>query len=464
MKPKRLIPLFLLPALAALGSCISPQDEPDECQDCDLQQIALQVQENGGASTRAGRPLYSNEQDQQVDHVALYICYYGNQDGQGQPVTTGEKANNKIAAVKHIDNWASESKDYANGRRDYLVLMGESRVPEGATYKIYAIGYTYNQADNTKTEYTVTPEEGTTANLEDYLKGLKKGDTFPENLVLGLNPAGEEIFAGTNTEDDGLIRLNPVGGFTTTVVLHRQVAGVYVYVKDIPQRDEAKTLRLTAACDNDGLVLGEFDSEDYGQGKGTGKKVVNGTAPKEDIGNTKRSTVCSIDFTQWKDVTTGQWKNPYDEANQNPAFVEGAYFVGSFVIPFAAPKTTTDGSTDESTDVHSLQLELYGEDNNAPLKTWPVLLADNDPQTKEFTRYTWSGSEFTAEMVTETRRSYSLLRNHLYCIGSKNADNSTDDDDPLPLGNANEIILKAVAEWDVIYDMILEPERTPNRN
>ena len=455
MKPKHLIPLFLLPALAALGSCISPQDEPGECQDCDLQQIALQVQENGGASTRAGRPLYSNEQDQQVDHVALYICYYGNLDGQGQPIAG--KENNKIAAVKHIDNWASESKDYANGRRDYLVLMGESRVPEGATYKIYAIGYTYNQADNTKTEYTVTPEEGTTANLEDYLKGLKKGDTFPENLVLGLtSAAGEEIFAGTNTEDDGLIRLNPVGGFTTTVVLHRQVAGVYVYVKDIPQRDEAKTLRLTAACDNDGLVLGEFDSEDYGQGQGTGKKVVNGTTPKEGIGNTTRSTVCSIDFTQWKDATTGQWKNPYDEANQNPAFVEGSYFVGSFVIPFAAPTQAT-GSTEEV--YHSLQLELLGEDGTV-LKTWPVLLSDEDPQVKEqFTRYTWDNTEFKEENITETREAYSLLRNHLYCIGSKDTDGDTDDDEPLPLSNANEIILEAVAEWDVIYDMVLEPER-----
>lgn len=456
MKPKHLIPLFLLPALAALGSCISPQDEPGDCQDCDLQQIALQVQENGGASTRAGRPLYSNEQDQQVDHVALYICYYGNLDGQGQPIAG--KENNKIAAVKYIDDWTGESDTYANGRRDYLVLMGESRVPEGATYKIYAIGYTY-QPGNT-TEYTVTPEGGTMQNLETYLKRLKKGDTFPENLVLGLNTAGEEIFAGTNTETDGLIRLNPVGGFATTVVLHRQVAGVYVYVEDIPQRDQAKGLRLTAACDNDGLVLGQFDTEDYGQKEGKGNRVVNGTQAQPDIDNNNRATLCSIDLTQWKD-DNGAWTNPYDAANPHPAFVEDSYFVGSFVIPFAAP-TTTDGNT----DVHSLQLELYGEDNNAPLKTWPVLLAEDDLQTEAFTRYTWNEEQktFTEATVTETRRSYSLLRNHLYCIGSKDADGNTDKDDPLPLSDANEIILETIAEWDVIYDMILEPERTPNRN
>ena len=240
MKPKHLIPLFLLPTLAALGSCISPQDEPGDCQDCDLQQIALQVQENGDASTRAaGRPLYSNEHAQMVDHVVLYICYYGNVDAA--------QADNQIAAIKYIDDWTGESDTYANGRRDYFTLVGENRVPADATYKIYAIGYTYRAGN--ETEYTVASEGGTTIQpLEKYLKGLKKGDTFPENLVLGLgSAAGEEIFAGTNTEDGGLISPNDVGGFATTVVLHRQVAGVYVYVKDIPQRDQAKGLRLTAA-------------------------------------------------------------------------------------------------------------------------------------------------------------------------------------------------------------------------
>ena len=451
MKVKDLIPLCF--ALSALGSCISPQDETGDCTDCSEQQIILQVQESDEASTRAGRPLYSNQHAQMVDHVALFVCYHDNDD-------TTDKPDNQIAAIKYIDDWTGESDTYANGRRDYFTLVGENRVPADATYKIYAIGYTH-RSDN-KTEYTVASEGGTKAQLETYLKSLKKGDTFPEKLVLGLSDAaGEEIFAGTNTEDGGLISPNDVGGFATTVVLHRQVAGVYVYVEDIPQRDQAKELRLTAACDNDGLVLGQFDTEDYGQNERKDNRVVNGTQPRSGIDNSTRATLCSIDLTEWKDGTGG-WKNLYDADNRNPAFVEGAYFVGSFVIPFAAPTQTT-GITDEP---HSLQLELYGDDDTKPLQTWPVLLSGKDPQAGTFTRCTWDeeNGRFTSEEVTETRRSYSLLRNHLYCIGSKNADNSTDDDDPLPLGNANEIILKAVAEWDVIYDMILEPERTPNRN
>ena len=438
--PKR---LTLLAALTALGACISPQDEPADCQDCGQQQIILQVQENGGATTRAGRPLYSSQQQQMVDHVALVVCYYGNNGD-------ASKLDNKIAAIKHIDNWVKEStEDPGLGRRCYVSLMGSSRVPEGvATYKVYAIGYTHqtDNADpskNNETEYTVGTE-----NLETYLKSLRIGQTFPENLTLGLTAPGEEIFAGTNTESGGLIQSNEAGGFTTEVILHRQVAGVYMYVSDIPSPDQARELRLTAACDNDGLVLGKFDSKIYQNGQGTtADKVVNGTNAHEGISNVNRATLCSIKLSEWQE--NGVWKNPHEGEAQ---FKPGSYFAGSFVIPFAAPSET---------DAQSLRLELWGDDTSkGTLQTWSVKLPDGDPQTKEFTLRIWDEStqQFTTKKVTESPDAFSLLRNHLYCIGNRDADNGTGKDEPLPLSDANPIILQVVAEWDHVYDMELEPE------
>lgn len=442
MKTKHFIPLTLLSALATLGACISPQDEPGDCQDCGFQQIALQVQENGGATTRAGRPLYSSQQQQMVDHVALYICYYGNEDDATKP-------DNTIAAVKHLDNWMDESAPYDNGQRYYLSLMGDNRVPEGATYKIYAIGYTHRTGN--ETEYTANNK-----NLEDYLKGLKEGDKFPENLVLNLSgEPDEEIFAGTHVKDaansDGLIHTNDAGGFVTTVLLHRQVAGIYMYVTDIPKMDQPKELRLTAACDNDGLVLGHFDSEDYENGKGKGDYVVNGTNANTKINNTNRTTLCTITLEDWKGENDA-WQNHYDPDNKEPKFAENSYFAGCFVIPFAAPDATGTES------VQSLKLELYG-DNDKVLQTWPVKLPDNDPQTNEFNLYTWDKDKgFTSNMVnTETQDAFSLLRNHLYCIGSKDTDKDTDDDKPQSLSDDTPIILEVIAEWDHIYDMELEP-------
>lgn len=438
MNLKHLIPLCL--ALSALSSCISPQDEASDCNDCNQQQIILQVQENSAATTRAGRPLYSNEPNQLVDHVALFICYYGNND----------KPDNQIVAVQHITDWEKESTEYDNGRSYHLNLMGSNRVPEGkANYKIYAIGYT--DREKYKTEYTYDGKS-----LHEYLASLRADSEFPKNLTLSLNSSttpGEEIFAGINTETDGLIHSNEAGGFTTRVVLHRQVAGVYMYVKDIPQRDQATELRLTAACDNDGLVLGRFDNNEYTNGQGTGSEyVVNGTASNNTINNENRATLCTINLNAWKE--NGTWKNPYDATNKNPAFQSGSYFAGSFVIPFAAPTETS---------ATSLQLELYGGESQTQtlLKTWNVKLPQDDAQVQTyFTRWTWQDNGFTSVQKSETQEAYSLLRNHLYCIGTKDKDDSTEDDKPISLSDGNEIILKVIAEWDIIYDMQLEPKPT----
>lgn len=436
MNIKHLIPLCL--ALFALSSCISPQDEASDCNDCNLQQIILQVQENSAATTRAGRPLYSNEPNQLVDHVALFICYYGNEGDEDKP-------DNRIVAVQHITDWEEESTEYDNGRSYHLNLMGSNRVPEGeANYKIYAIGYT--DREKYKTEYTYDGKS-----LHEYLASLTADSDFPKILTLSLNSRtpGEEIFAGINTETNGLIHSNEAGGFTTRVVLHRQVAGVYMYVKDIPQRDQATELRLTAACDNDGLVLGRFDNNEYTNGQSKDSEyVVNGTASNNTINNENRATLCTIDLNAWKD-DNGQWQNHYDKSNQNPAFQLNSYYAGCFVIPFAAQPDNT----------LSLQMELYGTDTT-PLQTWKVKLPDEDTQVKEFLRYEWKDGKFVSDKVTETQEAYSLLRNHLYCVGTKDKDESIEDDEPISLSDGNEIILKVIAEWDIIYDMQLEPKPT----
>lgn len=260
------------------------------------------------------------------------------------------------------------------------------------------------------------------------------GTPSPENLVLTLSEApGEEIFAGSaefTTSDSG--------GFYEPITLNRQVAGVYMYVSAIPNIDQAKELRLTAAADNDGLVLGQFDNEDYGQNEGKGNKVVNGTKAKSEEG---RYTLCTINFNEWKDEDEN-WQNHYTDAT----FQKDSYFSSSFVIPFAAQK-----------EVQSLQMELI-DNNGTTAKTWDVNLPEEDISTEI---YTWSDNGFDINgNITESPTSYCLLRNHLYCIGSKGTDGSTDGDKPQPLDTGQDIQLKVIAEWDYVYDIMLEP--TPN--
>lgn len=414
MKTTYLISSLL--ALLTLGSCIAPQDEEIDCQDCREQQIAIRLASDN-ATTRAGRPLYSNQPRQDVDRVMLIFC-----------------AGNQIVSTKLIKDWMDISDEYETtdhrGQQCVITLEGSERLPESPTpYTAYAIAYTY-KSDQEHTAYTVGEEnEG----LDAYLTGLDNGDTFSENLVLTLSgEPGEEIFAGSLSP----ITINESGGFYEPIILNRQVAGVYMYVSAIPDMENAKELRLTAAVDNNGLVLGQFDNEDYGQDSEKGNKVVNGTNPKTGTG---RYTLCSIDFNDWKD-DNGAWKNPHAG---KALFQEDSYFNGSFVIPFAA-----------QTDVQSLQMELIGDDDKT-LSTWNVNLPEEDKSTEI---YTYANGAFSQNgNITESSTSYCLLRNHLYCIGSKGTDGGTEGDEPQPLDTGQDIQLKVIAEWDYVYDIMLEP-------
>lgn len=415
MKTTYLISSLL--ALLTLGSCIAPQDEEIDCQDCREQQIAIRLASDN-ATTRAGRPLYSNQPNQDVDRVMLIFC-------------TG----NQIVSTKLIKDWMTISEEYEatdhRGQQCVITLEGSERLPESPTpYTAYAIAYTY-KSDQEHTAYTVGEKnEG----LDAYLTELDNGDTFSENLVLTLSgEPGEEIFAGSLSP----ITTNESGGFYEPITLNRQVAGVYMYVSAIPDIDQAKELRLTAAADNDGLVLGKFDNEDYGQDKEEGFKVVNGTTPNTTADANGRYTLCTIDFKDWK--KDGSWKNPYTDAT----FEKDSYFSGSFVIPFAAKK-----------DIQSLQMELIGNDNTE-LKSWKVNLPEEEDRSTGI--YTWSNNGFINGNITESPSSYCLLRNHLYCIGSKKTDGSTDGDEPQPLDTGQDIQLKVIAEWDYVYDIMLEP-------
>ena len=444
MKTNHLIPLLL--ALLSLGACISPQDEATDCPECDEQQIIIKLASDNAPATRAGRPLTGNEPNQDVDRVMLIVC----------KVEEGTD-NNQIVYTKLLTDWMTSSEIYIDqndrrGRTDRVRLREEEQLEEG-NYKVYAIAYTYKEKEkDNQTQYKVQDN-----NLNDYCEDLDVGDTFNDNLILSLTDApGEELFAGSQdfTVSDT--------GFTTQVVLNRQVAGVYLYVEDIPYYKGLAKLRLMPAADNDGLVLGQFANEDIAEnGQGTkGLYVMNGTNAKATTED--KQPLCEIKLADWlgengvrKDgnlVSTENWEQPDYYPEEKYAFKEGSFFGGSFVIPFAASGTTT---------TNSLEIQLVKNDNSViEDKKWRVTLPQAD-LTKQTNIYYWENNAFTQTLthsVTESVTNYSLLRNHLYCIGHKSTDKNADQDIPQSLYDQVDIQLKVIAEWDIIYDMELEPD------
>ena len=405
--------------------------------------ITLQVENGGdGLATRAGRPLYSAEAKQTIENVKLWIC-----DGAGN-----------VKYVKEISDWNTDdvSTVYTtggHGRQTTIELKDADKLAAG-TYQIYAVGYSNSSA------YTLTN-----------VTNVTKESAFNENMVLPCSTAGEEIFAGQME-----LTVEKGKGFKKPVVLNRQVAGAFAYVKDIPFMEGAKYLKLVASAQNQSLVLGNFNSFDLtGNGSGNDanvKYVVNGTNGKS---GSETYVISTIDLNKWftaiKDdngdnlIDAGEnWKNPCRPssspvAGTYPTFQKGSAFSGEFVIPFAH----VDGK-------QTLALQLTNAGGKV-LRSWKVNLGSTDEQLKQTITCWNSGStNWSTSLSGESSSTYSLVRNHLYGIGTRMNDEANPekpgvDPDPNPenpndkpesLNNKQELVLKVNDNWEVIHGMELD--------
>lgn len=410
--------------------------------------ITLQVENGGdGLATRAGRPLYSAEAKQTIENVKLWIC-----DNTG-----------KVVYVKEISDWNTDGSTVyttgGHGRQTTIELKDADKLAAG-TYKIYAVGYSSNS------DYTL-----------DAVTSVAKEGTFKENMVLPIkdgaaNKIGEEIFAGQIME----LTVTEGKGFKEPIVLNRQVAGAFAYVKDIPYMEGAKYLKLVASAQNESLVLGNFNSVDLANnGSNTGesvKYVVNGTKGKS---GSETYVISTIDLNEWfttiKDedgdnlIDAGEnWKNPRrpsdsPAAGTYPTFQKGSAFGGEFVIPFAH----VDGK-------QTLTLQLTNADGKV-LRSWKVNLGSADEQLKQtITCWNSESTDWSTSLSGESSNTYSLVRNHLYGIGTRmndevdpeqpgvdpDPDPEDPDDKPESLNNKQELVLKVNDNWEVIHGMELD--------
>lgn len=449
--------------------------------DATAQVIEIAVDNTNSLSTRSGRPLTSEEPDQTIEHVAVVI-------------TSAAKDVNEdnVVYATVIDNWAGEdavSSEYgdnsyeskvANGRSYKLTIPKDKKLPAG-DYNIYAVGY------STNSEYTIKSKAIGTYFEEQETEPTGK---FEPNVVVANNTGkteGEEIFAGSTTAE-----VNSDLVFTSTVnlYLHRQVAGIYTYVRRIPyiatsgSTNYANYLRVVASDNNPQMILGKFlpETGELGNnGNNTNNNVVNG------IGGNGEKVLYVIELAGTNgwfkniqdtdgdgliDYTSDNWNVPYRNSQTDRYygcyFRTGSVFGGEFVIPFLA-----------KTGQKTLKLQLvYAEsaDDAKSLETGKATTAKewniNLPETNGYNAkiWSWSNDAWTEGASETSKTAYSILRNHLYGVGKRlkndpNGDNTDitdpdpepgDEDDPEPLDKNTYINLRVNDNWEVIHKMEIE--------
>lgn len=441
---------FALAASSLLFSACSSDDAVVSTvgQNEAVQQIVLQVASSGdGLSTRAGRPLYSSEALQTIQHVRVIIYK--------------DDATKTIVKDKQL-NW-KDSKTYDNhGRELTLTYKGDERLSEG-NYKVMAVGY----SDNSDYTYAldVTSADALSGTYSDITATLK------------ANKVAEEVFAGDAAlaigADKNITNLTSGEKNGVAVTLHRQVAGSFGYFQNIPASVNGKaaaTLRLVVRGKNDKLTFNNFNSS-FTTTNNNIKYYVNGStstgaalATDAKFNNNEDGYVLySIDLKTWfpqldengdgvLNAQDASWKRPDDVKTQ---VVKGSVFGSNFVIPF----NLTSGKS-------TMELQLLDAAGDI-IKHWTVSIPEADVNT-----------DATNGNVADVSPSiFNVVRNHMYNLGVKTStgtttppDPSNPDPDPNPdpkpnpdpgkdepedLSKSQNLILKVNDNWEAIHKMEL---------
>lgn len=414
----------------AFCACTGNQSAGDGLGEGAEQEITLAVANGNSTSTRAGRPLLSSEAKQNIDKVIVYVV---------------DASTKEVKHTEEVTNWQSSSEEYGTNDGRFTSFVLDTKLPTG-NYQLFAVGY-----------------QSQGSSYGDIESALVSGSTFQENAVLPLTADGpaEEIFAGS-TES---FHVDQAKGFKQRVVLNRQVAGVYVYAKEVPFIAGATELRLVASNENNRLVLGQFinlELDNNGFGNSIQTAVVNGYSQESAFDK----TLVKIDLNEWftaiedtdgnglidTGVEYANWKKP--GFSETATFEKGSVFGGAFVIPFA-----------KVGEEQTLKLQLTTAGGSEVKREWNVNLPSTETNT--YTLYTRNGASFgEGESVTEDAHHYNIVRNHLYGLGSRTMDDpgtGTDpepgideDDDPISLNNKHELELIVNDNWEAIHDMELD--------
>ena len=283
---------FGLLAFSACSDNGDPISDGNEVAATGEQVIVLDMQDTDVLSTKS-RPLAStsNQGAELVTDVQLLVF--------------GIKADgNEYEFVKKlpgITNWNNNSTDYEYGRKKEIKLTGADKLATDAYSKYIILAVGQDESDLTSVPAPFKIELGTGDTDDKYVKELTDqtwtagaawnvatgaGNGFMQTAAIDYATAkAGEIFSGVSSP----IEFVADGGFSTTVLLKRQVAGVLGYFSRIPasvgegQDKKATTgIRLVSSNRNNALDLStalatQVDDASFGATgyKGT-EAVVNG--------------------------------------------------------------------------------------------------------------------------------------------------------------------------------------------
>lgn len=464
----------MLAATMSVTSCGS--DTPKGDENVSQQQSFSVVVESVGelfeggegvnpAAVASRRPISSVTPTQTFDKLALLIIEYAS------PA--------KVVYKRTIDNWSNPdnkasypwSTEEGQGRYATVTLTGDECLEEGKNYMAYVIGY----------------HAGTYGGYEPF-KDIEVGDYYNHTEVVTVpeNGSVDEVFAGAEVfwVKDGIIlsqRSSEAEVEHGLMVARRQVAGTFGYFTRIPVTAGGKKvakLRLVSTKENLTVIFGGFRSVDDNLNFHK-DNVINGMNPATDYdcvlaGSLKKDafSVYEIDLCKWFPGNTENALLPLDangdgyldSADTNWQTDEENYPKGTISLPsgtvfgdsFMVSIAMFQDDVDEGIPTFQMQMLDAG---GKVIKYWDVVLRNYETAGENRTLVSLpEGVDGRTEIMEleniDTETCFSIVRNRLYTMGEKSHSQNYGEDEPIDLSIANELVLDARHEWQIMNSII----------
>ena len=373
-------------------------------------EIVLSINSGGGGmGVRGSRPVNSSEAANNVTAVQLYIYNEAGTDVTSTALSTGTQ-NPVVWTAGPSDSAVPGDNPNPSHKASQTVKLNKLS-PDGI-YTVVAYGY------NNVADYTISG-------------GGNGNDAFTATPVVTPLTTEAELFAGkaTFTVSNGNIQT----GTSVEVELHRHVAGLLGYFKNIPilypNPNAAGVPTLVAFV----RVYAPSSSSALTFPSTLTMNGTSGTVAKTKVLEVNLVTYITDYTSQTLAVAGDLTKNFIIPAGTSPVTVENSVLTGRFLVPFAK----VAGSP-----TFIVQLE---DVTGAVLKSWDVVNNALGVGTKE----------------------YDIQRNYFYSLGQKYKASSTDggtpgpgttgdDDNPINLSQETVITVTVNDAWDTIYNLGIE--------
>ena len=334
--------------------------------------LSLQIAiDNNEENTSSRTELESADPVNNVHSVQIYIF-----EGTGDEAT--------YLASEPVD-W-DEDAQKAN-RKQHTLKYASLR--NGKEYTLLGVG----MDEQSEATYDITPREGTT--LKDAYAKLNTGKGQADI-------AQSEFFTGTVSFEFRGENTN-----LESLTLRRRVAGVMLYVKDIPQTIDDKRvtkikLELGQNQKSSVMLQRDFTNLEWKEPDG-----------QESMGDDSK-ILTEIDLTNTEEFQYDATKDCY----QNVDGTETAYR-GVYMLPLNASENTSENT-------NTFTVKLYGKKDSGD-----GTLEGMEEELKSF----------TVRNIDKNTTTFDIRSNYIYCIGKK----AEGVDDPISLGD--ETILLGVENW-----------------